>query len=172
MVRRAERKGVGMVLGGVKCHSGRFNSQPIKLIMLLLCCCNEILQQYITAQQASRYVSPPSPLAPQRQYISPCARGLRQRRGNKIRMMPLRPSMSRKVICQPGEFAVLQKCNKEHSFNLMGAKCILLVCNSNDCLSRVMELKVWRHHTDMDDDSISALYVHYTMLNVHVDRTT
>lgn len=87
-------------------------------------------------------------------------------------MMLLRPSMSRKVICQPGEFAVLQKCNKEHSFNLMGAKCILPVCNSNDCLSRVMELKVWRHHTDMDDDSISALYVHYTMLNVHVDRTT
>lgn len=45
MVRRAERKGVGMVLGGVKCHSGRFNSQPIKLVMLLLCCCNEIRHQ-------------------------------------------------------------------------------------------------------------------------------
>jgi hypothetical protein len=104
-----------------------------------------ILYCRIHTQQASRHVSPPSPLAPQRQYISPCARGLRQRRGNKIGIMPLRPSMSWKVICQPGEFAVLQKCNKEHSFNLMGAKCILPVCSSNDCLSRVMELKVWRH---------------------------
>lgn len=109
-------------------------------------------------------MSPPSPLAPERQYISPCARGLRQRRGNKIRMMLLRPSMSRKVICQPGEFAVLQKCNKEHSFNLMGAKCILLVCNSNDCLSRVMELKVWRYHTDMGDDCMYTTLCWMSML--------